>query len=69
MLIQAALMPYISVVPLPLGSQQVQLRWGKQLSVRSVVDSDDTPGAVCLRETHYARWDLQGGNDIKWSLN
>lgn len=69
MFIQAALMLYIPVVPLPLGLQQIHLRHGKQLSVPSVVDSDDTPGAICLCETHYARWDMQGGNDIKWSLN
>lgn len=41
----------------------------KQLAVPSVVDSDDTPGAICVCETHYAGWNMQGGNDIKWSLN
>lgn len=66
---QAALRLCISAVPLPTGSRQIRLRHGKQLSVLSVVDSDDTPGAICLCETHYARWDMQGGNDIKWSLN
>lgn len=35
----------------------------------SVVDSDDTPGAICVRETHSSRWNVQGGNDIKRSLN
>lgn len=53
----------------PLGLQQNQLRHGKQLSLWPVVDSDHTPGAICLCETHYARWDMQGGNDIKWSLD
>lgn len=52
-----------------LGSQQNQLRHGKQLSLWSVVDSDHTPGAICVCETHYARWDMQGRNDIKWSLD
>lgn len=41
----------------------------KQCSVPSVVDSDDTPGAICVCETHSAGWNMQGGNDIKWSLN
>lgn len=66
---QAALTLRLSAVPLPSGSRQIRLRHGKQFSVPSVVDSDDTPGAICLRETHYARWDMQGGNYIKWSLN
>ena len=53
----------------PSRSWQIQLRHDKQLSAPCVADSDDTPGAICLRETHYARWDMQGGNYIKWSLN
>lgn len=54
----------------PSGSNWIQL-WlrDKQLSVPSVVDSDDTPGAICVCETHSAGWNMQGGNDIKWSLN
>lgn len=54
----------------PSGSNRIQL-WlrDKQLSVPSVVDSDDTPGAICVCETHSAGWNMQGGNDIKWSLN
>lgn len=67
---QAALMLCIPVVPLfPMGTQPLHLPHGNQLSVPSSVDSDDTPGAICLCETHDARWDMQGGNDIKWSLN
>lgn len=41
----------------------------KQPSVPSVVDSDDTPGAICVCETHSAGRNMQGGNDFKWSLN
>lgn len=51
-----------------LKQMHLQLR-DKQLSVPSVVDSDNTPGAICVCETHSAWRYLQGGNDIKWSLN
>ena len=43
--------------------------WHEQLCVSSVVDSDDTSGAVRVREANTPRWNVQGGNDIKWSLN
>lgn len=50
------------------GGSSSRLR-DKQLSVPSVVDSDDTPGAICVCETHSAGWNMPRGNDIKWSLN
>lgn len=55
-------------VPRDQNILQLWLR-DKQLFVPSVIDSDDTPGAICVCETHSTGWNMQGGNDIKWSLN
>lgn len=41
----------------------------QQLSVLSAADSDHTPGAFCVCETHHAGWDLQGGTDPERSPN